>query len=93
MNSTRNNKERTDHDHEGHVVDSRVHDARRLLNNKEMIKANHAGQSDAKNVVIAVPVMLRDQGTNRDGEQQDSERQHDQPVRFRDDHTQGRNHF
>ena len=93
MNSACDNEERTDHDHEGHVVHSRVQDARCLLQNKEVIKANYAGQDQAKDMVIAVPIMLRDQGADRDGEQQDSERQHDRPVRLRGDNTQVRHHF
>ena len=93
MNPARHKEERTDHDHEGHVVDSGTQDARRLIDDEQMIKANHAGQDEAKLVVMTVPMVLRDQGTERDGEQQDSEGQHDQPIRFRDSRTQGPNHF
>ena len=93
MNPARDDEERTNHDDESRVIDSSAGDARRLPNDEQMIKANDAGQRDAKLMVMTLPMLLRDQGTERDREQQNSEWQHDQPVRRRDAHTQGQEHF
>src|SRR5262249_32276591 len=75
------NKAGTNNSHEGRVVDSSVDDAGRLMDYEQMIKADNAGQHNAKLVVVTLPVMLRNQWTETDREQQDSERQHDWPVR------------
>src|SRR5205823_5044865 len=93
MNPARHDEERTNHADESGVIDSSAGDARRLPNDEQMIKTNDACQRDAKLVVMTLPMVLRDQGTERDREQQDSEWQHDQPVRHRDAHTKGQEHF
>jgi hypothetical protein len=51
-----------------------VDDAYRLMDYKKMIKADNAGQHNAKLVVVTLPVMLRDQWTKSDREQQNSKR-------------------
>ena len=61
MNSACDNEKRTDDDHEGHIIVSRVNDARGLVNNKKMIQTNYAGKSDAKLVVMTLPMTLSDE--------------------------------
>src|SRR5438094_7324890 len=93
MNSACDNEERTDYDNEGDVLNSRVNDARGLLNNEEIIETNCAGESDAKLVVMTLPVMLSDERSECDRHQQDHKRQHYRPVRARRDETQDPNHL
>src|SRR5438034_7690155 len=93
MNSACDNEERTDDDHEGHIIDSRMNDTRGLLNNQEIIEANYAGESDAKLVVMTLPMTLSDDRSERDRHQQDHKRHHDGPVRACRSGTQDRNHL
>src|SRR5881397_4217370 len=93
MNSACDNEERTDDDHEGHIIDSRVNDPRGLLSNEEMIQTNYAGESDAKLVVMPLPMMLSDERSECDRHQQDHKRQHDRPVRACRDQIQNPNHL
>ena len=88
MNSTGDNKERTDYDHEGQVIDSRVNDPRGLLNDEEIIQTNYAGESDAKLVVVTLPMMLSDERNQRDRHQQGHKRHNDPPTRACCDETQ-----
>src|SRR5512133_4320690 len=92
MNSARDNEKRTDDDHEGHIIDSRVNDARGLVNNKKMIQTNYTGESDAKLVVMTLPMTLSDERTECDRHQQDHKRHHDRPVRKCRGEAQNRNH-
>ena len=92
MNSACDNEERTDDDHEGHIIDSRVNDARGLVNNKKMIQTNYTGESDAKLVVMTLPMTLSDERSECDRHQQDHKRHHDQPVRKCRGEAQNRNH-
>ena len=71
MNSACDNEERTYYDDEGQVIDSRVNDARELVNDEEIIQTNYAGESDAKLVVMTLPMMLSDERSERDRDQQD----------------------
>ena len=93
MNSAGDNEKRTDYDHESRVIDSRVNDARGLLNNEKMIQTNYAGESDAKFVVMPLPMMLSDEWSECDRHEQDYKRQHDRPVRACGDETQDPNHL
>jgi hypothetical protein len=93
MNSACDNEERTDYDHESHVIDSRVSDPRGLLNNEEIIETNYGGESNAKLVVMTLPMMLSDERCECDRHQQDDKRQHDRPVRARRDETQDPSHL
>ena len=93
MNSACDNEERTDYDHEGHVIDSRVNDARGLLNDEEIIQTNYAGESDAKLVVMTLPMMLSDERSKCDRDQQDHKWHHHPPVRACRDETQDPNHL
>src|SRR6266850_126643 len=88
MNSTSDNEERTDYDHEGQVIDSRVNDPRRLLNDEEIIQTNYAGESDAKLVVVTFPMMLSDERNERDRHQQGHKRHNDPTTRACCDETQ-----
>ena len=92
MNSPRYQKEGTDHDHERYVVDSGVQDARPLPHDDEMVKGTPFSQDKTKLVVMTLPMVLRDQRAERDRQQQDSERQHDEPARFHCGDTQRRKH-
>ena len=92
MNSACDNEERTDDDHEGHIIDSGVNDARGLLNNQEIIETNYAGESDAKLVVMTLPMTLSDERSECDRHQQDHKWHHDRPVRGRRDEAQKQNH-
>ena len=93
MNSACDNEERTDDDHEGHVINSRVNDARGLLDNEEIIETNCAADSDAKLVVMTLPMTLSDEWSECDRHQQDHKRQHDRPVRKCRGEAQNRNHL
>jgi len=93
MNSPCDNEERTDYDNEGDVLNSRVNDARGLLNNEEIIETNCAGESDAKLVVMTLPMTLSDERSECDRHQQDHKRQHDRPVRACRDQIQNPNHL
>src|SRR3989442_14488539 len=93
MNSACDNEERTHDDHEGHIIDSRVNDPRGLLNNEEMIQTNYAGESDAKLVVMPLPMVLSDEWSECDRHEQDHKRQSDRPVRACRDETQDPNHL
>src|SRR5467141_1980960 len=93
MNSAGDNEERTVDDPEGHIIDSRVNDPRGLINNEEMIQTNYAGESDAKLVVMPLPMMLSDEWSECDRHEQDHKRQHDRPVRACRDETQDPNHL
>ena len=66
MNSACDNEERTDDDHEGHIIDSRVNDARGLPNNQEIMQANYACESNAKLVVMTLPMTLNDERSECD---------------------------
>ena len=88
MNSTGDNEERTDYDHEGQVIDSRVNDPRGLFNDEEIIQTNYAGESDAKLVVVTLPMMLSDERNERDRHQQGHKRHNDPPTRACCDETQ-----
>ena len=92
MNSACDNEERTDDDHEGHIIDRRVNDARGLVNNKKMIQTNYTGESDAKLVVMTLPMTLSDERSECDRHQQDHKRHHDRPVRKCRGEAQNRNH-
>ena len=93
MNAAGDDKERTNHNHEGHIIARRMEDSRNLMNGKNVIAAHHSGQGDAKLVIVPFPTVLRDQRTQGNGQQQNSERQHDRPVRFRGHNIQVRHHF
>jgi hypothetical protein len=93
MNSACDNEERTDYDHEGQVIDSRVNDARGLLSDEEIIETNYAGKSDAKLVVMTLPMMLSNERSERDRHQQDRKRHHDRPGRACRDETRDPNHL
>jgi hypothetical protein len=93
MNSACDNEKRTDYDHESRVIDSRVNDARGLFNNEQMIQTNYAGESDAKFVVMPLPMMLSDEWGECDRHEQDHKRQHDRPVRKCRGETQNPNHL
>src|SRR5213080_5471891 len=92
MNSPCDNEERTDYDNEGDVLNSRVNDARGLLNNEEIIETNYARESNAKLVVMTLPMTLSDERSECDRHQQDHKRHHDRPVRKCRGETQNRNH-
>ena len=92
MNSAGDDKQRTNHNHEAHVVDQGMEDARSLMNDEQLIRAHHAGQRHAKLVVMALPMTLSDERSECDRRQQDHKRQHDRPVRMRRDKTQKTNH-
>src|SRR6266487_429346 len=92
MNSACDNEERTDRDHESHIIDSGVNDARGPLNNQEIIQTNYAGESNAKLVVMTLPMTLGDERSECDRHQQDHKRHHDRPVRKCRGETQNRNH-
>ncbi len=93
MNSACDHEERTDYDHESQVIDSRVNDPRGLLNDKEIIQTNYAGESDAKLVVMTLPMMLSDERSERDCNQQNHKWQRHPPVRPCRDETQDQNHL
>src|SRR5205809_2941630 len=93
MNSACDNEERTDYDHESRVIDPRVNDARGLFNNEQMIQTNDTGESDAKFVVMPLPMVLSDEWSECDRHEQDHKRQRDRPVRACRDETQDPNHL
>ena len=76
MNSACDDEERADYNNEGQVIDSRVNDARGLVNNKKMIQTNYTGESDAKLVVMTLPMMLSDERSKCYRHQQDPKRHH-----------------
>src|ERR1700757_950932 len=92
MNSACDNEERTDRDHESHIIDSGVNDARGSLNNEEIMQTNYARESNAKLVVMTLPMTLSDERTECDRHQQDHKRHHARPVRKCRGETQNRNH-
>src|SRR5215813_1448210 len=59
VNSTRDNEERPDDNHECSVIDPCVEHPRRPAN-QEVIKTDKAGEANAKLMVVTLPVMLRD---------------------------------
>ena len=92
MNSACDNEKRTDYHNEGDVINSRVNDARGLPINEEIIETNCTGDSDAKLVVMTLPMTLSDERSECDRHQQDHKRQHDRPVRKCRGEAQNRNH-
>ena len=92
MDPTRHDEEGTNDDHEGRVIDSGLDNTCGLVENKEIVKAHNGGQHDAKLVVVTLPVMLRDYGTEGDCEQQDCKRQRDQLRRGHHCETRRTNH-
>ena len=74
MNSACDNEERTDYHNERDVINSRVNDARGLLNNEKIIETNCTGDRDAKLVVMTLPMTLSDERSERDRHQQDHKR-------------------
>jgi hypothetical protein len=54
---------------------------------EHMIEADYAGKGDAELVVMTLPMALSDQRTEGNGEQQQSEWQHDWPGWLRGEET------
>ena len=71
-----------------------MNDPRGFFNDEEIIQTNYAGESDAKLVGAAtLPMMLSDERSKSDCDQQNHEWQRHPPVRPCRDETQDQNHL
>jgi hypothetical protein len=57
------------------------------------METNYAGESDAKLMVMTLPMVLSDERSECDRHQQDHKWHHDRPVRAPHDETQDPNHL
>src|SRR5262249_12169582 len=92
MNAPCDNEERPNNDYESRVINSGANNPRWLSQDQKVVKTNNAGECEAKFVVVALPMMLRNQRAQCDRQQQDCEWQHRESVRLGRNKIQDR-HF
>src|SRR5262245_27324189 len=74
MNAPCDNEERPNNDYESRVINSGANNPRWLSQDQKVVKTNNAGECEAKFVVVALPMMLRNQRAQCDRQQKDCER-------------------
>ena len=84
MDSAGNNKETADYDDKAEVINRCMKNPRGISADQEIMATDDGSEAETEPMVVPFPVMSRDHRTECDGEQKNSERQHDQLVRLRD---------
>ena len=70
MNASGDEEERTNNHHEGRILHSGMNNTPWLLQDQQIVKTNNASERDTEFVIMAFPMMLRNQRATCDREQQ-----------------------